>query len=261
MQGAWRVAAATAGDIALDLGKHVVRVASVETRGGRFALERMPDGAIAMPHLPPSHDDTKWTVTVARMAASDYDVALQDRGVRPAVTHEVAIASLEGRDLSTERGFNGQATLKARLERGGSLDVQATFALVPLELKATVDARGIDLVPARAYVAHFPSVALKSGLVSVKGTVSLQDRGGALRITYDGDAEVDRFATFDTLNREELLNWRKVKTTGIKLDFAPGAPPRLAIADVDVEGAYSRLFVNPEGKLNVQQLISATPDE
>ena len=261
MQGAWRVAAANANDIAVELASHAVRIGSVETRGGKLALQRMPDGAIAMPHLPPSHDDTKWNIAVARVAASDYDVALEDRAVRPAVTHQVAIASLEGRDLSTDRGFNGHALLKAKLARGGSLDAQATFALQPLEVKATVDARGIDLVPARAYVTHFPSVALKSGLASVNGTVGLQDRGGELRITYDGGAEVDRLATFDTLNREDLLNWRRVKTTGIKLDLAPGAPLRLAIADVEVDGAYSRLFVNPQGKLNVQQLISATPDE
>jgi hypothetical protein len=42
------------------------------------------------------------------------------------------------------------------------------------------------------------------------------------------------------------------------VDLPPAAPLSLAVADITVEGAYSRIFLNPQGKLNVQQLISAT---
>ena len=43
----------------------------------------------------------------------------------------------------------------------------AQTAAKPTEVKATVDARAIDITPYRAYVAQFPAVALKSGLVSM----------------------------------------------------------------------------------------------
>ena len=261
MAGQWTVAKAAARDIDADLRTRAIRIGSFESEGGKLALEREPGGAIAMPRVPASGPSAPWKVALAKATVTGYDVALRDRTLKGAPTQRVSIARLEANDVTTDHGGTGQALVQASLDRGGRLEGKATFALEPLEVKATVDARGIDLVPARAYMAHFPSVELKSALASAKGTVVLQDRGGKLRVAYDGDAQVERFATFDTLNREDLLNWRRVKTSGIKLDLVPGAPLKLAIADVDVDGAYSRIFVNPEGKLNVQQLMDATEDE
>jgi len=266
LAGAWRIAQAAARDIDVDLKSHAVTVGALETSGGKLDVERHADGGFEIPRLPPSKNrveknPVEWKVAVGKVHLDGYAVALHDASARPALTHRFTLATVEGGDLSTDHTFTGRMTAKVRTERGASLDVDATFALEPLEVKATLDARNIDLVPARAYLTQFPSVSLRSGLASASGTLGLQGKADALRITYNGSAQVDRFATFDTLNREELLNWKRVKATGLRLDHAPGAPFRLAVADIDVQDAYSRIFVNPEGKLNVQQLIAATPED
>jgi hypothetical protein len=130
----------------------------------------------------------------------------------------------------------------------------------PFQVKGTIDARDLDLAPYRAYVAQFPAVAIKSGAASAKGAFTLSGEPQALRVTYEGDAGVDRLVTVDTINKEDLLNWKTLRTRGVNVAYAPGAPLRLAVADLAVDGAYSRLVITPQGKLNVQQLISATDE-
>lgn len=258
MQGAWRVESASAHDVAIDLGPRAVKVGRVESAGAKLALERRADGSLDMPRLPPSADSKPWRFAVGELKLAGYALTLRDAAVKPAVTHHLTLASLEGHDLGSDRGLSGKLDARAKLDRGGALDVAGSFALEPLEVKAAVDARGVDLVPARAYIAQFPAVELRSALATAKGTVTLQGTLAAPRIAYEGFAQLDRVATFDTLNHEDLLNWKRVKAGGLKLAVAPDAPFRLAVADVDVEDAYSRIVVTPEGKLNVQQLMAAT---
>ena len=261
MQGEWKVPSIEARDIGVDLKKHAVRVALVTAGDGALTVKRNHDGSIELPHLPPSEKPTKWDVALAKLAISGYTLIVVDGAVKPAATHRIVLASLEAEGLSTDNGFKGSATAKLRLDKGGMLDASSTFALDPLAVKATVDARSIDLVPLRAYVSQFSTVALKSGAASAKGTLSLQGQGEAIRIAYAGSAEIANLATLDTINREDLLNWKSVRAGGIRLGYAANAPLELAVAEVVVDKAYSRIVVTPEGKLNVQQLRTATPTQ
>jgi hypothetical protein len=259
MQGGWAIASAEARGIGADLEKHSVAMASLTTADGRLALTRGADGAIELPRIPPSEHPAKWALALAKLDLSRYAITVIDATVNPPATHRIVLASLEADNLSTDSGFKGNAIAKARIGKDGTLDASSTFALDPLSVKATLDARSIDLVPLRAYVAQFPAVALKSGAASAKGTLSVEGAPGALRVGYAGSAEIAGLATLDTINHEELLDWKSLRTEGIKLAYAPDAPLELAVADVAVDKAYSRIFVTPEGKLNVQELRTATP--
>ncbi|HET6263466.1 MAG TPA: DUF748 domain-containing protein [Usitatibacter sp.] len=258
-----------AAGIDVDLKKRSARIAEVSTREGAVNVRRGGDGAIEMPRLvavdtggnadsPPA---APWKVAIDRATIAGYEVTLVDSAVKPAVTHKVSITSVEATDLANEDGFRGKALAKLGLGRGGSLDVDATFALEPLQVAAKVDARGLDLVPLRPYMKQFATVALKSGAASARGRVTLADGKGGLRVTYNGGAEVARFAAYDTTAREDLLSFRSVRTSGIDFAWAPQAPLALAVGEVVVDRVYSRLVVHPDGKFNVQQLRTATPDE
>lgn len=261
MQDQWKVASLEARDIDVDAKKRVIRVASVTTADGALALKRNPDGSIEMPRIAtaPGEPSPKWEVALASLRLTGYAVTLQDMAVKPAATHRVVLASLEGEKLSNDKGLSGAASAKLQVGKGGALDVSSSFTLQPLAVKATLDARRIDLVPLRAYADQFPTVAVKSILASAKGTATVQGEGNAMRIGYAGSAELADLATSDTLIKEDLLNWKSVRSNGIKLDYATSGPLQLAVAEVVVDKVYSRIVVTPEGKLNVQQLRTATP--
>ncbi len=260
----WKVRNLEAHDVGVDLRKHTVRVASIATDGGTFAVRRNADGSVDTPRFGSSTQSAsepaaKWRVAIDKVTLGGYDVALTDGAVRPAMTHRVSIASLEASDLVNDDGFKGKADAKLKLQ-GGTVAARSTFSLEPLRVKLALDAQSIDLVPLRAYVSQFPAVAIRSGAASAKGTLDIASDGPAMKVAYSGSARIDGLATKDTIAHEELLDWKSVSVRGMNLRYAPNAPIEIAAGDVTVDGAYSRIVVTRDGKLNVQQLITATED-
>ena len=125
------------------------------------------------------------------------------------------MAHLEASGLSTEKGTKSTMAAKLALDKAGSVDLEGAFSLSPLEVNAKVDARHVDIVPARRYVEQFKTVALKSGFASAKGTFTVRGEGNAMQVGYNGAAGVSNLATVDTTINEDLLNWDAVRMSGI----------------------------------------------
>jgi len=266
--GAWRIGSTEARDIRADLGKKDVRIASLATSNGNFAIKRARDGSIEMPmrigkdEAPAAAQSaTPWNVVLEKLALDGYQVELADASVKPATTHRVAIASLEAQGLSTQKGTRSTATARFATDKSSAIAVDASFVLDPMAIEAQVDARRIDLVAFRPYVTHFSTVALKSGNASAKGKLTVRGAGDSMRIAYSGAADVSRLAAYDTGNREDLLSWESVRLNGIGLDWSGKTPLDLSVAEVAVNKAYARVVVTPEGKINLTQLKFATPEE
>jgi hypothetical protein len=260
--------ATEAKDIDVDLRGKTAQAATLTSSGGVVNLTRGRDGAIRLPTLAsaessaaPSPPGKPWTATLGRLTLDGFTLGMADESVTPPSTHRVQIASLEASELTTANGLGGTLAAKLGLDRGGSVELATTFTLDPLLVNAKVDARHIDLVGLRPYLAQFPAVALKSGAASAKGSLVVRGKGDAMQVSYNGGAEIANLATTDTLNRQALLNWKSVRTSGIDLAWAAKAPLTLSVAEVVVDKVYSRLVLNADGKLNVQQLRTATPEE
>ena len=272
-QGEWRVPSTEANDIGIDIGKRNVRIESLDTHDAALGFKRRRDGSLEMPALPaagaaPVADSAPaagsappWVVAIGKLTLGGYKVALADAAVKPAATHRVAIERLEVRDFSTEKGAKSALTAKLALDKGAGVDLDSTFGIDPLALNARIDARRIDLVAFRPYVEHFATVAMKSGNASARGTLTVSGSGDAMHIGYSGSADVSNLATVDTANREDLLNWDSVRMTGVGFQWSKDGPLELAVAEIAVKKAYSRVVVLPEGKLNLQQLKFAASEE
>lgn len=257
------VGAFEANGIDVDLHDRSAHVASIATQKGRVNLRRARDGSFELPRIattapdPAQPPSAPWRVAIDRATLANYQVVLADAAVQPAAKHQVTLQSVEATGLTNEGGFRGQAVAKLGLERGGSLDVDTTFALEPLQVEAKVDARNVDLVGLRPYVTQFATVSLKSAAASARGEITMKGE----RVAYKGTAEVARFHAYDTVGREDLLKFQAIRSSGIDFAWAPDAPLALAVGDIVVDRVYSRLVVRPDGKLNVQQLRTATADE
>ncbi|HEX7465795.1 MAG TPA: DUF748 domain-containing protein, partial [Usitatibacter sp.] len=215
----------------------------------------------AKPDSPSADSPPSWTIALGKLTLDGYRVTLHDATVKPALAEHVNVAHLEASDLSSERGARSAMGAHIALDKSGSVDLEGAFALSPLELEAKIDARHVDIVPMRRYVEQFKTVALKSGFASAKGALTIRGEGDAMRIGYAGAASVSNLATVDTTINEDLLNWEAVRMTGIVLQYAAKDPLDVAIAEIGVQKAYARVVVNPDGKLNLQQLMAATPVE
>ncbi|APV50072.1 hypothetical protein BWI17_10470 [Betaproteobacteria bacterium GR16-43] len=266
-RGPMRFASTEARDIRVDLKKKRVDVASLGGNGAVIEVKRSRDGSIEMPVKirddgPASEPaSSPWVVTLDKLALDGYRVTLHDAFVKPAAAHRVHVVHLEAASLSTEKGAKSTLGAKLALDKSGSVDLEGAFSVSPLEVKAKVDARHLDIVLARRYVDPFKTVAVKSGFASAKGTFTLHGEGNAMKAEYNGTAGISNLATVDTTIDEDLLNWDAVRVSGIAFKWTKDAPLDLAIAEVAVDRIYSRVVVNPDGKLNLQQLKGATPAE
>ncbi len=265
----WQVASIEAREIRVDARQKRVDVASLSSGGGAIDVTRDREG-IALPLRLPKGDaaaseaPAPWTIALAKaMALDGYRVTLHDETVhdRAHLVQRVDVAHLEAADLSTAKGAKSTASARLALANSGSIEAQGAFSLSPFQLEAKVDARHVDIVPARRYVDEFKTVALKSGFASARGTLSVRGEGDAMRLAYDGTAAVTKVVSIDTSIDEHLLDWDAVRLSGVALKWAPNDPLNLAIADIAVDKIYSRIVVNPDGKLNLQQLKVATPEE
>ena len=263
-----RVGFVEVSGIDADIHNRSIHVASISTRDGGLNLRRARDGNLELPSIPKASADPDssspsppWRLAIDRATAAGYQVNLADAAVKPAAKHKVTLQSLEATGLTNENGLSGKAVAKIGLERGGSLDVDTTFTLEPLQVQAKIDARRVDLVSLRPYMTQFATVSLKSGDASARGEMTLKGEGDQLRAAYKGSAEVARFNAYDTAGREDLLKFQAIRSSGIDFAWAADAPLVLAVGDIIVDRVYSRLVVLPDGKLNVQQLRTATAEE
>jgi Domain of Unknown Function (DUF748) len=267
-RGPWRLASTEAKDIVVDTRRKHVDVASLVSSDGAFDVTRQRDG-IELPMKikgeepkagnPPADNSPAWSVALAKLTLDGYRATLHDATLKPALVQHVNVAHLEASSLSTEKGAKSAMAAHVALDKSGTVDVEGAFALFPLEVNAKVDARHVDIVPARRYVEQFKTVALKSGFASAKGSLTLRGEGDAMQVGYTGTAGVSNLATIDTTINEDLLNWDAVRVTGIAFQYSAKDPLNVAIAEIGVDKVYSRVVVNPDGKLNLQQLMAATP--
>jgi len=265
-RGPWRVASAEARDIRVDIPKRRVDVASISSGGGAIDVTRDREGIVLPVRLPKGEAQgaeapQPWEDARAKLSVDGYRNTVPEETVRPALAQRVDVAHLEAADLSTAKGAKGTLAARLALPDSGSVEAQGEFVLSPFELEAKVDARHVDIVPGRRYVDVFKTVALKSGFASARGTLGVHGEGDAMRVAYAGTAAVTKLATVDTSIGEHLLDWDAVRLAGVALKWAPNDPLDLAVADIAVDRAYSRIVVNPDGKLNLQQLKFATPAE
>jgi uncharacterized protein involved in outer membrane biogenesis len=267
-QDQWLVPETEATGISIDLRKKTAHADSLASRDGTLGFKRAADGTLENPLRAlagggggPEAASTPWVATLGKLTLDGYNVSLADAAVKPAALHKVAITHLEAADLSSAKGASNTVAAHIATDKGGSIEVRSTVGLDPLTVAAQVDARRIDLVPFRAYAEHFKTVALKSGLVSAKGNVTLSGAGDAMRVAYRGSADVAKLATWDTTIREDLVNWNAVRMRGVAFEWARNAALRLGVDEIAVDGAYARVIVTPEGKINLTQLKFATADE
>lgn len=264
-RGPVRLGTTEAKDILVDVKKKRVDVASLASSDAAIDVARKRDGSIEMPlqlkdgGAKADAAPSDWVVALGKLTLDGYRVTLHDSTVKPAAAHRVNVAHLEAAGLSTEKGTKSTVLAKVTLDKAGSIDLDGAFSLSPLDVSAKVDARHVDIVPARRYVEQFQTVAVKSGFASAKGTFTLRGEGKAMHVGYNGTAAVSNLAAVDTGVNEDLLNWEAVRASGIAFKWAPEAPLDLAIAEVAVDKVYSRVVLNADGKLNLQQLKAATP--
>lgn len=251
--------------VGIDLASRRIEIGELRNAQTRIALLRERDGALRWLQAPQlasapakpaagrkAAAEKPWQAHLARLAIDDLAVRFEDRSGKVAAVQEVDGLSLHGENLGNEAGRKGKLSLKARVNRKGSLGIEASVQAQPLDLALRIDAQALPLMPWQAYFDQYLNVAVTRGQVSAKGEATVREAKGDLQAGYRGSLTLGDFLAVDRANNADFLKWKSLYFGGI--DFR-AQPLAVEVGEIALSDFYSRLILDAEGRLNLQQIV------
>ena len=258
----FRVGRMTIKDVRVDLPAHRIEIAEVTNSQTRARMLRNKAGNIEWVSSPllktiratdaKAQDERPWIGKVAKLNIEDLGFRFEDQAIQPAATQELDGFNLHGENLTNEPGKKGTISLKSKINKKGSLNVDGNVQIYPLDVALKVETIAIPLLPLQPYFAERVNIALTRGLVSNKGeATALIDKGG-LKASYKGTVTLGDFLAVDKENSADFLKWKSLFLGGIDFRLEPMA---INIGEIALSDFYSKLILNQSGRLNVQDIV------
>lgn len=254
----------TLKDVAVDLGAHSVSLGELLTSNGKVSIKRGKDGVIDLAELlgsgraapaaakPPS-DQKAWMFALGKLSLGDYSVNFRDETPEDPVSLAVDGVRIDASEISNQKGRQARLEVNLRLNKTGTLAVSGNAGLNPMSANLVVDLKAARLKPFQPYFTDLLTVIVTDGAASAKGKLVVEDVPGATpRVAFNGDLAVNRFAAIDKLMEEDFLKWNALEVRQVN---AVTQPLRLDIAEIALDRFYSRLTINPDGTLNLQDVL------
>jgi hypothetical protein len=249
----------------LDLAKHTVTLGAISTEDGVIEIKRNRGGVINFTQLTPAastHATTAaptWAIAVNQFALNNYAVNFADASASRPISLKTSKIKLNASDFSTAANNKTKLDLQLNINRTGKLAINGMLTPTPFSGTLNLTAHSIDIVPIQPYFEDQLNITITDGDVSAKGKLQLATHNKQpTTINYTGNANITSFASVDNQDSADFLKWDNLALQNI--NFA-SQPQHLSINTINLAGLYSRLIINPDGKLNVQNIIktSATP--
>lgn len=198
-------------------------------------------------------------VSVDRGAArlADYEPADANRG-RP-VVHQFRNIGLDTGAISWPLAAAPvPVKLHAESGRKGVMNMEGDILPTAPGAQLQLDLRELDVAPLQPYLADRFNAALRSGVMTVKGKLSVNaPTGKPIAARFSGNAIAGNLRSVDRITGEDFLRWRSLAVTGIdfNMDDAKG-PLQLGINNVALSDFYARVILNANGRLNLQDVMA-----
>ena len=247
---------------AADFAKRSVAVSEITGREVSARVVRDGDGRINLTRVfKPAQaaaagggsDAAPWDFRVKRIAFERAAIDFRDLTRKTHDTLSVSELAVTGENFSNAKNTRSQVSVRATVNNTGKLALSGPLTIDPFSLAMSVEATALDLLPLQPLVEDKLNIAITGGALSAKGALTLDVPAGApVRATYKGAAEVSDFVSIDNLTREDFLKWKSLQVAGIEATVDPALA---TVADITLAGFYSRLVVNPDGTINLQNIL------
>ncbi|MDR0776167.1 MAG: DUF748 domain-containing protein [Azonexus sp.] len=257
----------SAKGLRVDLPVRRIDIAEIANSGSRARLLRNREGAIEWINPPvlktarageaKSGDERPWIARVESLSIDDLALRFEDRSTTPAAVQELTGLRLSGESLGNEPGSQGRLSLEGQINQHGSLKVDGTVQLQPLDLTLAVETQAIPLLPLQPYFAEQVNVQLKAGQFSNKGEASIRLDDGGLQAGYRGSATLGNVQAVERDNRagakqSDFLRWKSLYFGGVDFRLEPLA---IDIGEIALSDFFARMILNDQGRLNLQDIV------
>jgi hypothetical protein len=211
--------------------------------------------APAKPSAAPTEKTSPFLFLIDEVVVESGKVTFDDLVPDEPVRVTVEKLELKGQGITTEKGKKTLLAMKCDLNKRGSIGVEGSFGLDPLEVDAKVTVKRLEILPLQAYFTDKIRTDITGGEVSVDGTVSLRPAvKGGLTAQFTGASSVVGFSSVDRQNAEDFLSWQSLALKSIDVRYNPTA---VTIKGVSLTDFYSRLTINSDRSLNVTEAFTA----
>jgi hypothetical protein len=254
--------------IKIDLPGHRIDIAEVSNSGARARMLRNKAGKIEWVSSPilktiratdaKAKDEKPWIGRVGKLAIENLGFRFEDQTTQPNAIQEIEGFSLHGEGLTNEPNQKGRIALKTQVNKKGSLNVDGSLQVFPLDVAVKVETLAIPLTPLEPYLNQFLNVSVNRGQISNKGEATAKLDTAGLKAGYKGNFTLGDFVAVDKANSADFLKWKSLYFGGIDFKLEPMA---INISEIALSDFYSRLILNKEGKLNVADIVKKPEGE
>ncbi len=159
-------------------------------------------------------------------------------------------------------GFSGPTkpspfSFSAGYGKAASMKGNGSFRGEPLLLAGDFTVRRLPLVDFEPYLPENVTVTLADGTVDTRINLRLEKKKNDFTGTFRGELGVRSFYCLDG-DGNDLLKWESLQIDRISGGIGPFS---LSIDDIALDNFYSRIVVDKNGTLNLQQLVATEEDE
>ena len=229
-----------------------------------------------------------WRLTLGTLAIDKARASFTDRSLAVPVALDLLELSLQAQNWALDGAEAMPFQMRARVAVPagasgravgagvvGSVDargeLKGSIAGVPQSAKATLLLKDLPLHLLDPYLDALVQLDVQKAQTSFKGTAAWERTHAGDRVALRGDATIDDFRAASpvaagTVSRRglamvreagsgpPLLNWKSLSLRGIDLALAPGARPRVTIAETALSDFFARIVLDEQGRLNLQEV-------
>ncbi len=198
-----------------------------------------------------------WVISLKQMLVDKYTVRVEDRTTAEPVALIAQNVKVKGENISTAKNSKGKFGLSLLLNGKGSVSIAGTIGVTPLFAQVRIGLKSIGIAPFQPYFTQKVKMTVTGGAISTSGALSLTTTGKEqMKLAYKGEASVANFSSIDKKSGADLLKLESLSLSDLNVGYAPLS---IDIKGVSLTNFYALVLVSPQGKINLQDVLS--PEE
>lgn len=199
-----------------------------------------------------------WLTTVTKLSIKNFTIQGENLASDQDGNLTLDEINLEGRDISTKTNARGKIDLSCELNKTAAIGTRGEFGINPVVADLQLEISDLNLAWFQPFLAGILEVIVSDGKFSTTGALSLsQAEEPGLQAKYKGSAAVVDFATKDNTQADDLVKWKQLLVNGIDVGISP---IYVNIDEIALENLDSRIIVNADGSLNLQNIVTVGTD-
>ena len=193
-----------------------------------------------------------WTIRLAQLGLEEMAFRFEDRSLTPTAIQDLTHVNLKMDKLELRGDHENAFDLTAAVNQSGRIQAHGTMQLQPWAAHLKLETQALPMVPMQGYMAPYLNTSIVQGLISSKGELDIRMPADKLQARYKGTLTLGQLQAIDPASHGDFLRWKSLYFGGIDFALAPG---RLHIDEIALSDFYSRLILQPDGRLNLADIL------